>query len=74
MRSDINDLHGLNLHHDNGRGFCDFYCKVGTNLAAKIRSEGDGAFAEYLGDKVTHNLYWCPTTPTVNALVLPHLQ
>ena len=33
-------------------GFCDFYCKVGPKLAARIGGEREGAFLEYMGDRV----------------------
>ena len=29
--------------------FCDFYCKVGPKLAARLGKERDGAFLEYMG-------------------------
>ena len=31
-------------------GFCDFYCKVGPKLAARVGREREGAFLEYMGD------------------------
>ena len=30
-------------------GFCDFYCKVGPELAARLGRERKGAFQEYMG-------------------------
>ena len=45
------------------RGFCDFYCKVGPRLAARIGGVRDGAFLEYMGDRVEESLIWSPTTP-----------
>ena len=33
-------------------GFCDFYCKVGPNLAARLGKEQDGAFLNYMGERV----------------------
>ena len=33
-------------------GFCDFYCKVGPKLAARVGREREGAFLEYMGDRV----------------------
>ena len=33
-------------------GFCDFYCQVGPGLAARIGKEREGAFLEYMGEKV----------------------
>ena len=44
-------------------GFCDFYCKVGPGLAAKIGKEREGAFLEYMGTRVEESLFWSPTTP-----------
>ena len=44
------------------QGFCDFYCRVGPELAAKIKGEEPGAFMNYMGDRVSDELYWCPTT------------
>ena len=29
-------------------GFCDFYCKVGPQLAARLGREREGAFLEYI--------------------------
>ena len=33
-------------------GFCDFYSKVGPKLAARIGRERDGAFLDYMGERV----------------------
>ena len=44
-------------------GFCDFYCKVGPKLAARLGKERDGAFLEYMGERVEETLIWRPTTP-----------
>ena len=43
-------------------GFCEFYCQVGPKLAGKIKPERDKYFMDYMGDKVTDNLTWRPTT------------
>ena len=43
-------------------GFCDFYCKVGPELAAKIRNDREKSFYDYLGNKVNDSLIWRPTT------------
>ena len=45
------------------RGFCDFYCQVGPKLAARVGKERDGAFLEYMGQRVEESLVWSPTTP-----------
>ena len=45
-------------------GFCEFYCKVGPKLAAKIPKERDGAFKDYLGDRIDESLILSPTTPS----------
>ena len=44
-------------------GFCDFYCKVGPKLAARLGSVQDGAFLDYMRDGVEETLIWRPTTP-----------
>ena len=44
-------------------GFCDFYCKVGPELAARLGRGQEGAFREYLGEKVEESLVWRPTSP-----------
>ena len=44
-------------------GFCDFYCKVGPRLAAGLARERDGAFLDYMGERVEEELIWQPTTP-----------
>ena len=44
-------------------GFLDFYCLVGPKLAAKLGKEGDGAFQEYMSERVEESLIWRPTTP-----------
>ena len=43
-------------------GFCDFYCQVGPKLASRIGGVRDGAFLEYMGDRVEESLIWSPTT------------
>ena len=45
------------------RGFCDFYCGVGPGLAARLGREREGAFLEYMGERVEEPLIWRPTTP-----------
>ena len=45
-------------------GFCDFYCRVGPELAARLGKERAGAFMEYMGDRVEGSLIWQPTTPS----------
>ena len=44
-------------------GFCDFYCRVGPKLAARVGKYREGAFLEYMGDRVEEDLIWGPTTP-----------
>ena len=44
-------------------GFCDFYCQVGPKLAAGLAKEREGAFLEYMGERVEEELIWSPTTP-----------
>ena len=43
--------------------FCDFYCKVGPKLAARLGKEREGAFLEYMGERVGESLILRPTTP-----------
>ena len=45
------------------QGFCDFYCSVGPNLAAKIPRERDDAYLKFMGQRVDKSLYMRPTTP-----------
>ena len=54
---------GITDGNEIARGFCDFYCKVGPELAAKIWLEGDQNFLSYMNDRVEENLYLCPSTP-----------
>jgi hypothetical protein len=44
-------------------GFCEFYSQVGPKLAAKIKREREGAFLDYMADRVGKSLFWRPTTP-----------
>ena len=44
-------------------GFCDFYSQVGPRLATRLGRERDGAFLEYMGERVEEDLIWSPTTP-----------
>jgi hypothetical protein len=44
-------------------GFCEFYSQVGPKLPAKIKREREGAFLDYMGDRVEESLFWRPTTP-----------
>ena len=44
------------------KGFCDFYCKVGPDLARKVGKERQRNIEDYLGDRVEESLYWRPTT------------
>jgi hypothetical protein len=54
---------GLTDKGEIAEGFCEFYSQVGPKLAAKIRRERDGAFLDYMGDRVEGSLFWRPTTP-----------
>ena len=45
------------------KGFCDFYCKIGPDLAKKVPAEHERNFKDYLGDRVEESLYWRPTSP-----------
>ena len=53
---------GLTDGKDIANGFCDFYCKVGPELAGKIRSDRSLNYLDFLGDKVEESLIWRPTT------------
>ena len=53
---------GITDGKDIADGFCDFYCNVGPNLAARIKQD-DSVFLDYMGDSVSENLIWRPTTP-----------
>ena len=44
-------------------GFREFYSQVGPKLAARIKREREGAFLEYMGDRVEESLFWRPVTP-----------
>ena len=46
------------------KGFCDFYCKVGPDLAKKIGHEKERSFKDYMGRPVAEDLIWRPTTPS----------
>ena len=45
------------------QGFCDFYCKVGPELASKITKVKEREFSDYMGEMVQEDLIWRPTTP-----------
>jgi hypothetical protein len=38
-------------------GFCEFYSQVGPKFAAKIKRVREGAFLDYMGDKVGESLF-----------------
>ena len=38
-------------------------CKIGPGLASRIEGVREGAFLEYMGDRVEESLIWSPTTP-----------
>ena len=46
------------------KGFCDFYCKVGPDLAKRIQHEKDRSFKDYMGAPVAESLFWRPSTPS----------
>jgi hypothetical protein len=54
---------GLTDKGEIAEGFCEFYLQVGPKLAAKIKREREGAFLDYMGDRVEGSLFWRPTTP-----------
>ena len=54
---------GMTEGNQIAKGFCDFYCKVGPDLAKKIGSEREKSFKDYLGNPVEESLFWRPTTP-----------
>ena len=54
---------GITEGKDIANGFCNFYCKVGPDLAGKIPAVQDRDFKSYLGEKVKEDLIWRPTTP-----------
>jgi hypothetical protein len=54
---------GLTDKGEIAEGFCEFYSQVRPKLAAKIKREREGAFLDYMGDKVEEPLFWRPTTP-----------
>ena len=45
------------------KGFCDFYCKVGPELAKRIGRDKERSFKDYMGAPVEESLFWRPTTP-----------
>ena len=53
---------GVTDGHEIANGFCEFYCKIGPELAAKIGQEKDGGYQDYLGERVVDELIWQPTT------------
>ena len=44
-------------------GFCEFYCRVGPDLAARLGRQQEEAFLEYMGDRATDEFVWRPTSP-----------
>ena len=45
-------------------GFCKFYCKVGPELAARVRPVHGKTFRDYLGERIDESLILRPTTPS----------
>ena len=58
-----NDGVGITDGKEIANGFCDFYCNVGPNLAARIKQNDDSVFLDYMGAPVNEDLIWRPTTP-----------
>ena len=55
---------GITEGNQIAKGFCDFYCKVGPELARRIKRDKERNFKDYMGAPVEGNLYWRPTTPS----------
>ena len=43
--------------------FCDFFSKIGQNLAAKIPTVDNNSFSQYLTKSVSSSLFFQPTSP-----------
>jgi hypothetical protein len=54
---------GLTYKGEIAERFCEFYSQVGPKLVAKIERKKEGAFLDYMGDRVEGSLFWRPTTP-----------
>ena len=57
------DGQGITDGNKIAKGFCDFYCKVGPELAKKIGRERNSSFTDFMGNRVTDTLFLRPTTP-----------
>jgi hypothetical protein len=53
---------GLTDKKEIAEWFCEFYSQVGPKLAARIKKEREGAFLDYMGDRVRESLFWRTTT------------
>ena len=58
-----NEGRGVTDGNEIANGFCKFYCEVGPDLAGKIAKERGKEYTDYMGDRVSENLVWRPTTP-----------
>ena len=58
------DGRGVTNGKEIANGFCNFYCNVGPELAAKIAKERGRDYKDYMGERVKENLIWRPTSPT----------
>ena len=43
--------------------FCDYFSKIGQNLASKIPAHHDNSFSQYLTNSVSSSLFFQPTSP-----------
>ena len=43
--------------------FCDYFSKIGQNLASKIPAHDDNSFSQYLTNSVSSSLFFQPTSP-----------
>ena len=43
--------------------FCDYFSKIGQNLASKILAHDDNSFSQYLTNSVSSSLFFQPTSP-----------
>ena len=56
------DGKGVTIGSEIANGFCDFYCKVGPELAAKIWLDDSAGYLNYMGTRVNEELIWRPAT------------
>ena len=43
--------------------FCDFFGRVGPDLASKVRRPASGSYGDYLGARSGSSVFFAPTTP-----------